>query len=127
MVIENWPLIVCGPILRRVEQTIASCWIALREECRVKFSIWLGPVDTGSNPGTFDSSNANFEGESKTIRIGENLHVTLVIVTLPQGSAFLPGEIYSYNITLTKSDGEKDLKSLKLLENISQDDLDDNY
>jgi hypothetical protein len=69
LVIENWPLIICGDILRRVEIKIASGWIALREESTIKFSIWQGIKDTHpdndpDNPSTFDSSTAEFQGEA---------------------------------------------------------------
>lgn len=79
-----------------------------------------------NNPRTFDSNTADFRGEAKTIRIGENLHVCVVLVTPTGGNSFLPGEIYSYNLTFTKSDGKvEDLKSLKLLKDSFQVDSSD--
>jgi hypothetical protein len=126
--VSNWPLVLCGPIVRCVDQRTVCIWVALREPCSVKLSLWRGPVNTGSASGLFSGVAEDFFRHSPTLRIGENLHIVAVTFNLldelaPAEAILLPGEIYSYNLTFTKSDGSMaDLKSLGLLEDSFADD-----
>jgi len=36
------PLLLAGPILRRVEPTLVSVWVALRDPCNVLLKVWEG-------------------------------------------------------------------------------------
>ena len=38
----NLPLLLAGPILRRVDTTTASVWLALRDPCNVVMTVWEG-------------------------------------------------------------------------------------
>ena len=54
-----------------------------------------------------------------TLRVGDNLHIGLPTIELPISVApFLPGQIYSYNLTLTPDDGtpQQTFASLGLLQ-----------
>ena len=44
----DWPLILAGPIVRRVEPRLACVWVALRAPCTVRLDIWDGlePANT---------------------------------------------------------------------------------
>jgi len=46
----NLPLLLAGPILRRVEPTLVSVWVALRDPCDVRLKVWEGRAET-SLPG----------------------------------------------------------------------------
>jgi hypothetical protein len=121
--LEKWPLVLCGPILRRVDERTVCVWVAVKEACKVDLSVWRGVINTGSGSGLFSGMAEDFSDFAFTLRIGENLHVVAVTITLTGGSMLLPGEVYSYNLTFTKSGGEKqDLKSLGLLEDKFTDD-----
>lgn len=76
------PLILAGPVLRRVEPGMVSVWIALREAADITLSLWLrGQVHSGTEPGAFSGPRADFvSAPQATVRIAENLHV--VVVTL---------------------------------------------
>ena len=41
------PLVLAGPILRRVEPTQASVWIALSKSARIGLQVWEGAGHSG--------------------------------------------------------------------------------
>jgi hypothetical protein len=91
----DWPLILAGPIVRRVESRLASAWVALKAPRAVRLDIWQG-LERGDTTRTPLAS-----GTTRTERIGDNLHVVVATVQLPDNaSPLLPGQIYSYNLTL---------------------------
>jgi hypothetical protein len=117
----DFPLILSGPILRRVEPALVSVWVALREKCSVQLALWEGHSIKDSSaerlfapPPTIQPS----EDKVDSIRIGEKLHLALIVLKLPADKALKPDQVYSYNLKLTDSSGAThDLKSLGLLKN----------
>ena len=105
------PLLLAGPIVRRVEPTLASVWVAFREPAIVTLKIWDGRVSTGSG------NVLNTGDPTPTIRIGDELHVALPIIKiLPQSPRVLvPGKIYSYDLEIKVGSTIHTLKSLGLL------------
>lgn len=106
------PLILAGPILRRVEPALVSVWVALREQCTVKLSLWEGgqvksgertPLRSGPDPAM------------PTVRVGNQLHLAVVTLKLPAAQALTPGRIYSYDLTCQTASGTQTLQSLGLL------------
>lgn len=98
--IDTLPVIICGPILRRVEKNNVSVWIATRKQItglilqvlKVDGSlVWQGrPYDT--------------------IQLGNKLFVAVVSAPVGPVNNLQVGVIYKYNIILT-SEGGKTLKS----------------
>lgn len=114
---EHWPLLLAGPIVRRVEPALVSVWVALKEPRQVRLSIWQGVRGTGSGEGLDSGDAALFSGDADTIRVGERLHVAVVAAS---PSAALPaGQTFSYNLAFGAVGGAfsatADLKSLGLL------------
>ena len=62
------PLLLAGPILRRVETTLATVWIALSEEATARLLVWEGSVEAGAGGQPFVVSS--HQGEM-TWRIGD--------------------------------------------------------
>ncbi|WP_421789155.1 hypothetical protein [Hyphobacterium sp.] len=86
------PLVLAGPILRRVTKSSVSVWIALRQEASVHLKIY------GPNYGI-----SLFEGVRKTIRLGSHLHVVVVTARLAdspgaQNDPLKPGITYYYDL-----------------------------
>ena len=109
----NLPLILCGPIVRRVEPTTVSVWVALSAACTVELGVWVGP--TSAPAGFFGNGSAAHTAAAPTRRLGAKLH--LALVTLELGPApLVPGQIYAYNIAFFGA-GDADLSSLLLLQN----------
>jgi hypothetical protein len=124
------PLLLAGPIVRRVDNHSASVWMALSQPAReVELRIFegrqksngTGTVESGAQPVGF--------GAVLTRRIGAHLHVA---VTLADGSddpahdghadparrfTLNPGGIYSYDVVIRRDDqADIGLRAMKLLE-----------
>lgn len=113
------PLLLAGPIVRRVEPRLVSVWVALRDACSVELKLWEGditstseagkPVATGETP--FDAKSAG------TIRIGDKLHIALVTWEGSDTKFLKSGTRYAYNVSMSPKAGgpAADLSSLGLL------------
>jgi hypothetical protein len=93
--LPNLPIVLAGPILRRVTPDSVTVWLALKEQKTVTLEV-------------YDRSNAlRLIGSRQSVAVGKNLHI--VAVTAEQGTGELvPGQNYTYNIML--NDG-RDLSS----------------
>jgi hypothetical protein len=110
----NLPLMLAGPLLRRVEPNLVSVWIALTESASIKLSLWEGgeiragekaPLVSGPDPA------------AQTLRIGQQLHVAVVTLKLSLGNTLQPDRTYSYDLSIQTASGTHTLKSLGLLAN----------
>jgi hypothetical protein len=114
------PLLLCGPVLRRVEPRSVSVWVALSEARTVRLDLWSGLVDVGFGAAIATPPRpALASATTPTRRIGDNLHLALVTLTLDQASGKMPlapGTLYSYNVTFTGGSADADLRSLGLLQ-----------
>jgi hypothetical protein len=91
-------------------------WIALRDQADVKLTVWPGPqISSGVGAVTPDVPSVA-TGTASTRRFGTNLHVA-VVTAVADGTAILPGSIYSYDLQI----GSENLLSLKLLEDEAPD------
>lgn len=119
----TFPLILAGPIVRRITPELVSIWVALSEPRAIKLSVFTGPKQAEVLAVAPDADPAvpqqDFSGKpQRTRRVGDNLHVAVVTVTPPL--ALLPGQLYSYNLSFGPHQGnfvvEDDLRSQHLLE-----------
>ena len=110
------PLLLSGPVLRRVEPGLVSVWVALSKACSVQLSLFDSMAKAGDTPKI--SRDAD---KVDTIAIGDKLHLAVAVIKLVGVDALKPGQLYSYDVALTeKATNQKhDLKSLGLL----KDDL----
>lgn len=106
------PLILSGPILRRVEPGLVSVWVALSKACSVQLSLFEGLARAGDPP----RFSRDADGVD-TLGVGEKLHIAVAMMKLTGPDLLVPGQVYSYNITLTEKTGgaKSDLRSLNLL------------
>jgi hypothetical protein len=110
------PLVLAGPIVRRVEPRSCSFWIALRDlSDSVTATIWRDIQTAGPAGGSVNSGDPKVaSATTKTRRFGKQLHVALITVKIESPAPPLtPGTIYSYDIQV----GSQGLKQLRLLEN----------
>ncbi len=112
----NLDLILAGPILRRVESTSVSVWLALSKSAQVELGLWTGNVVASTSSGTnFGNGTAQHTTTTNSIRIGDKLHIVLVTLDLTS-TPLTPGVIYSYNVVITAAGSTSDLNGLSLLE-----------
>jgi hypothetical protein len=108
------PLVLAGPILRRVEPKLVSVWIALSRPANVTITLWEGRTKGGA--GEFFRSNP----PTQTLRIADNLHVTVALARIsPDSQKILkPNVTYSYDLAMVEVASTHTLASLGLLKNI---------
>jgi hypothetical protein len=108
------PLLLAGPILRRVEPNLVSVWLALSREASIGLTLWEGRTKFGAVDHLIRSEPA-----SRTLRIGERLHVALALLRIPAESqkTLKPGVVYSYDVEIVEATGgaKHTLASLGLL------------
>lgn len=113
--LDQLPLILAGPILRRTELAAVTVWVALKEACEVSLKIhatqrqgWtIGPVIMASSRAT--------------VQLGQSLHIVAVTASLstplsPQKSSSTrtqtdrqplePGQIYAYDLSFKPCNSE---------------------
>jgi hypothetical protein len=115
-----FPLLLAGPILRRVEPTLVTVWAALREPATLELKLWNGLIHDESGSTLFNGPAAQevpgaLSRTSDTIRVGDQLHFGVVTFKLPPDKPLAPHVTYSYNLTIRTASGIQDLKSLGLL------------
>jgi hypothetical protein len=54
------PLLLAGPILRRVEPRSVTVWLALRDPATVKLSLWNSIANGGTGGGLFSGPAPDF-------------------------------------------------------------------
>src|SRR5829696_126451 len=96
----DWPfLIICGPILRRVEPGAVSVWVALQSPRLVTLRVYQefphGQVGSGR-------PLPRLIGSRRTVRLGAKLHVACVTAKpsgqFPNDPLLKPGIIYHYDL-----------------------------
>ena len=110
------PMILAGPILRRVEPGLVSVWVALSKARSVQLSLFENFAKAGDTPKFSRPADT-----VDTVAVGDKLHIAVVMMKLTGADALKPGQLYSYNISLTDkaTNLKEDLASLGLL----KDDL----
>ncbi len=102
---ENIPLILCGPILRRVDPQMVSVWVALKTPQRIKLHLYLGYSNSDLDKKPDFSS-----GFIETLPVGEHLHIAIAYV--PTKGLLKNGGIYSYDLHFYNPGSETRVKSL---------------
>src|SRR5712692_6377098 len=91
------PLILSGPILRRVDPQSVTAWLALKEPQKVTLRIYAR-----SSEGNLVQQ---FEGTRHTVRLGNHLHIVAVTARATNSDKQLTwGGLYYYNLFF-QSDG----------------------
>lgn len=104
------PLVLCGPVLRRVDSSHVCVWIALSMPAEVTVHIFPGrekSTGAGLTGGPHVSSQMR-----ETRSFGANLHVVAVDVEV---AALLPSTRYCYDVVVAAGGQSKGLKDLGFL------------
>ena len=121
------PLLLAGPILRRVDPTLAAVWLALSKEATVTLRVWEGQLTSraaGETAAPFVESDPEL-----TWRLGEELHLILISARIPPqaGKSFRPDTTYCYDLSIKVGDVQKPftLKTLGMLDVASPENAGD--
>ena len=90
--VSKWPLILCGPILRRVEINSVSVFIALRFKRKISMTVFA--CDSQGKPTTTLGGNA-----VETRQFGRRLHAAVVTVT---GLTLSPLQLCAYDLSFDR-------------------------
>lgn len=104
------PLVVAGPVLRRVDEGRACVWIALSRQADVTVTVFHGRA-ASTGDGTADQPSVGSRTRS-TRPLGRNLHVVVVDVAV---AGLLPRSRYSYDVVVAAGGETKGLRALGLL------------
>jgi hypothetical protein len=120
------PLILAGPILRRVDPTLAAVWVALSSEAQVRLKVWEGQLTARDAADPAPGGKAPFvqSEATPTLRLGASLHLICLTARIPpeSGKTFRPDTTYCYDLTITIDNDDHTLKSEGMLESSSDDD-----
>jgi hypothetical protein len=86
------PLVIAGPILRRVTDSSVTVWVALQKSASVTIQILSGISGTSETVGS--------PATQSTVAVGRFLHIVAVTVQ----ASLIPGVVYRYNLTFTVFD-----------------------
>src|SRR5438309_11522895 len=99
------PLILAGPIIRRVEPRLISVWMAFSEPATVTLSVWTNTQNVGTDAALVGSSIGTPNYSSipvPTLGAGAKLHFALMAIqTHSPDLPLTPGTVYSYNVSWT--------------------------
>lgn len=89
--LNELPLILCGPILRRTEPSSVTVWVALKEERTVTLGVYSRTEAT--------DLALRLVGTRTTVKLGDHLYVVAVTAEPIEASKELvSGELYFYNL-----------------------------
>lgn len=96
--LQELPLVLAGPILRRTDAQAITVWVAVQSPCTVKLTV----RQTTAQGATLGDPVA--QGQRATVAIGEFLHV--VAVTAPTAPQEPPqsGVLYAYDLEFTATE-----------------------
>jgi hypothetical protein len=90
------PLILSGPLLRRVEPQSVTVWLALKEPCMVTLRVYV-KNDAGD---LFE----HCIGTRKSVRLGDHLHIVAVTAHARADAPLLWGGLYYYDLFFQTED-----------------------
>lgn len=86
--INNLPLVLAGPIVRRVQPESVTVWVALRHSRRIRIEIYDGDPPGGAKVA---------DGEANTVAVGVNLHIACVTAK-PKAGPLAAGATFQYDL-----------------------------
>jgi hypothetical protein len=115
--VTGWPLVLAGPMPRRVEPGAVSVFVACKHPRTVRLSVYDGLRPDPAGPVA--------EGEAPTLPLGRSLHVA--VVTARPEAPLRPGAIHGYDLRFRRPAGaepddgpdDADLGSLGLLDRVA--------
>lgn len=106
----EFPLLLAGPIVRRVEPTRVCIWIATSKKLQVDADLFQ-IKDTSPS---YQYHKLETVCEPMNVKIGYQLYIYLINIT-PKNTAFPVDTLIGYNIRFTHGSKQEDFESLELL------------
>ncbi len=116
----NLPLVLAGPIIRRVEPTHAYIWLALREPLELDTLLYI--VKYHDQTDSYEYEVLPSKTETESVKVGTNLYIYLVKVS-PLQKPFPKNSLIGYNIEFKTPTKKIDLGDLGLLSPHQRDSI----
>ena len=92
------PVLLAGPILRRVEATSTTVWLAFSKKQFVQFVIWNNGTEKCNEDSVKETQGAMFKSDpTETFEITTKLHIALITIDT-SGNKLVELKAYSYNV-----------------------------
>ena len=108
----NLPLILSGPMVRRVEETCAYLWIALSEKYRLNANLYA--IQRNQETEEYEYQPIASKADTQIVRLGKHLNIYLIKIQ-PQSERFPTQTLIGYNIEFKKGIDTYDLSDFELL------------
>lgn len=105
--LTDWPLVICGPILRRVTEDSVSVFVVLKEFRNIKLTLYKL---VGSAYQEIVSSPPI--QPIKPTQLGKRLYVSVVTAEMPPSELLVPGRIYAYDLVFIVGTTTETLRDL---------------
>ncbi|GAE33756.1 alkaline phosphatase D family protein [Halalkalibacter akibai] len=108
----QFPPILAGPIIRRVEPTSVSIWVATSKNFSIKERIYH--IINSEKENQTEYQLLTTESETNTVQMGENLFIHMITAS-PLTHSFPINQLLGYNLQFTNDRSAFDLGDLDLL------------
>lgn len=108
--IDDLPLVLTGPILRRTESNAVTIWLALKKTCSVVLKVYATEDDLGATLG-----KVVLQGTKNTIQAGQNLYIVAVTAKPIENHLLEPGRIYAYDLDFNVDFGSNKINLITAL------------
>ena len=98
--LNSLPLILAGPILRRVESEAVTVWVALKQPSLVTLRVYS--TETGKG---VKIDRLELKGSRSTVQLGKYLHLVAVTAESLTDFHLQPGQIYAYDLDFGETGG----------------------
>ena len=116
------PVILAGPILRRVEPRLVTVWMCFSEPQHSELQIWNEVMKTEKTAALYEPPRApDYSVTTDTQRIATHFHIAFITLTIEVPKLPLtPNIIYCYNIRFkdANTNTQRDLRSMGLFGDI---------
>jgi hypothetical protein len=99
---NDLPLVLAGPMLRRVDEHSVTVWVALKKNATVELAVW------SADPVSGDPVALQCKATRETFEIGKNLHIIAVTARMLGGNKLAAGPVYLYQL-LFEHDGQTEV------------------
>lgn len=94
LAVDRLPLVLCGPVLRRVEPDSVTVWVALKQPGTVTLRVY-----SHQPPPDPVAMREELQGTRETVPLGANLHVAAITARpVTADRPLVPGLNYFYNL-----------------------------
>src|SRR5687767_7501954 len=92
------PVLLAGPILRRVEAASVTVWLAFSKKQFVQFVIWNNGIEKCNEDSVKETEGAMVKSDpAETLEISTKLHIALITLDT-SANKLAELKAYSYNI-----------------------------